>query len=218
MKVIITGATGMVGEGVLHECLHHKDIEEILVVNRRSLGLQHPKLKELIHANFFDLSAVENKFKGYDACFFCLGVSSVGKNEPEYFRLTYSLTMEFANVLSKQNPNMTFCYISGAGANSAEKGKSMWARIKGKTENDLQTLAFKRAYCFRPAFIRPTKGLKNTHKFYIYIDFLYPLFLLLFSKYVCTLKELSLAIINAARIGYPISVLEVRDIVKLSKQ
>jgi putative NADH-flavin reductase len=162
IKAIITGASGMVGEGVLHECLLHTDVEEVLVIGRRTAGVSHPKLKEILHSDFFDLSPVKDQLKGYNACFFCLGVSSVGMKEKEYHHLTYDLTMHMATILAEQNPGMTFCYVSGAGTDSSEHGKMMWARIKGQTENDLMRLPFKAAYMFRPGFMKPTKGLKNT--------------------------------------------------------
>ncbi|WP_321346106.1 NAD-dependent epimerase/dehydratase family protein [uncultured Draconibacterium sp.] len=217
MKVIITGATGMVGEGVLYECLHHNQITDVLVIGRKSVNIQHPKLREVIHADFYDLSAIQSYLKGYDACFFCLGVTSARKKEDEYYKLTHTLTVGFATLLSDLNPDMTFCYISGAGTDSSEKGKSMWARVKGKTENDLQKLPFKGVYCFRPAFIRPTRGLRNAHKFYTYVDFLYPVLTFLLPKYVCTLKELATAMINAASAEFETQILEVPDIIKIAK-
>ena len=151
IRAIVTGATGMVGEGVLHECLLHADVEHILVINRRPCGISHPKLKELIHTNFHDLSSIENELQPYNACFFCLGVSSIGLKEPEYHRLTYDLTLHVAHI-GKQNSEMVFCYVSGSGTDSTEKGRSMWARVKGRTENALMQLPFKKAYMFRPGF------------------------------------------------------------------
>src|SRR5688572_3160040 len=146
IRVIITGATGMVGEGVLHECLLHPQIESVLVVNRRPVGMQHRKLKEIIHQDFMDLSPIKDQLKNYDACFFCLGVSSVGMKEEKYYKLTYVLTLGAARILAEINPEMTFCYISGANTDGTEKGRSMWARVKGKTENDLMKLPFKKVY------------------------------------------------------------------------
>jgi hypothetical protein len=171
----------------------------------------------VIHKDFYDLSPIEEKLKGYNACFFCLGVTSINKKEDEYFRLTHTLTLEMATRLSRLNPDMTFCYISGAGTDSSEKGKSMWARVKGKTENDLTKLPFKAVYNFRPGFLQPTKGLKNAHRFYSFIGFLYPVFKSVFPKYVSTLRELGLAMINVVLKGYPKRVIEVPDIVALSK-
>ena len=158
----------MVGEGVLNECLEHNNVEQVLVINRRPCGITHPKLKEIIHADFYDLSPLEKQLVNYNACFFCLGVSSVGMKEKEFYRLTYTLTMHVAQTLPKLNPGMTFCYISGAGTDSTEKGRVMWARVKGKTENDLMKLPFRRVYNFRPVVLQPTKGSKNTLPYYKY--------------------------------------------------
>ena len=155
LKIIITGSTGMVGEGVLHECLHHPDVESVLVVNRKPCGVTHPKLTEILHPDFLDMNGLTELVTGYNACFFCLGVSSVGMKQPEYTRITYTLTMNFATLLAGKNPDMTFCYISGAGTANSEKGKMMWARVKGKTENDLMKLPFSQVYNFRPAGIVP---------------------------------------------------------------
>jgi uncharacterized protein YbjT (DUF2867 family) len=216
IKAIITGASGMVGEGVLHECLLHPEVEEVLVIGRRTAGITHPKLKEILHSDFFDLSAIKGQLKGYNACFFCLGISSVGMKEKDYHHVTYDLTMHMATILADQNPGMTFGYVSGAGTDSSEHGKMMWARVKGQTENDLMRLPFKAAYMFRPGFMRPTKGLKNTLKGYKFFTWLYPVLRPLFPKYISTLQELGLAMINAALKGYNKRVLEVKDIVKLA--
>ncbi|WP_276374174.1 NAD-dependent epimerase/dehydratase family protein [Chryseolinea sp. H1M3-3] len=217
VKVIITGATGMVGEGVLHECLIHPDVEKVLIINRKSTGLKHAKLEEIVHADFYDLSAVESRLLGYTACFFCLGVSSLGMREERYHRVTFDLTLNFANTLHKLNPDLIFCYVSGSGTDSSEMGRSMWARVKGKTENHLLLLGFKDAYMFRPGFMYPTPGLKNTLKFYRFVNWMYPGIRKFFPKYVSTLKELGLAMIHAVTKGYSKSVLEVEDIVALAK-
>jgi uncharacterized protein YbjT (DUF2867 family) len=217
LKVIITGATGMVGEGALHECLLHPEVESVLVINRRSCNVLHPKLTEIIHDNFYDFSDIENKLTGYNACFFCLGVSSIGMNEQKYHHITYDLTIAFASVLAKLNPQIIFTYVSGVGTDSTEKGRSMWARVKGKTENKLMELFPKRAYMFRLGYIQPTKGLKNTYKIYRILGFLYPLFKLLMPGYVTTLKEVGLAMINVTIKGYDKQILECRDIVKLAQ-
>ena len=217
IKVIITGATGMVGEGVLHECLIHPEVESVLVVNRKPCGVQHNKLKEIIHKDFFDLSRIEEQLAGYNACYFCAGVSSVGKKEDEYKRITYNLTMNFANTLLKQNPEMTFCYVSGVGTDSTEKGRSMWGRIKGKTENDLIKLPFKAAYMFRPGYIQPIKGLKNSYKAYKILAPFYPVWNIFFPKYVITLEELGLAMINVVVKGYENNILECQDIRVIAK-
>jgi hypothetical protein len=217
IKAIITGATGMVGEGVLHECLLHPEIESVLVINRKSCGVRHEKLKEILHKDFFNLSSIENQVAGYNACYFCAGVSSVGKKEDEYTRITYDLTMNFAKTFVRLNPVMTFCYVSGVGTDSTEKGKVMWARVKGKTENDLLKLLFKAAYMFRPGFIKPTKGLKNAYKIYKFFTPLYPIFRRLFPKYVVTLEELGLAMINVTLFGSEKEILECKDIAGISK-
>lgn len=206
----------MVGEGVLHECLQHPDVEKVLVINRKPCGVTHPKLLEIIHNNFFDLEPVASRLRGYNACFFCLGVSSIGMKEDEYTKMSYTLTLHVANILCRENPDLTFCYISGAGTDSTEKGRSMWARVKGKTENDLQKLPFKHVYNFRPGFLRPTPGLKNSLALYKYINWLYPMLRAVYPKGFSTLKELGLAMINVTRLGYTKTTLEVPDIVKLA--
>jgi hypothetical protein len=218
IKAIITGSTGMVGEGVLLECLQHPAVESILVINRRPYGITHPKVKEIIHIDFFDLSPIESGLSGYNACFFCAGVSSVGMKEPEYTRITYDLTMNFAHTLGKLNPDMIFCYVSGAGTDSSEKGRIMWARVKGKTENDLMKLQFKNVYAFRPAFMKAVKGQKNLPKFYKYIQFPYPVLHALFPQYFGTLSDVGLAMINCALAGAEKKVLEARDIAEIAKR
>ncbi len=207
----------MVGEGVLHECLEHEDVEAVLVLGRRSCGVTHPKLKEIVHGDLYDLSSIENGLKGYNACFFCLGVSSIGMNEGEYRKVTYTLTMHVAETLARLNPDMTFCYISGSHTDGTGKGKVMWARVKGQTELALTRLPFRAVYNFRPGYMQPTKGLRNTLSLYRYISWAYPLLKLVARGYVSTLKEMGLAMINAARKGYGKQVLEVRDIVELAK-
>ncbi|MFC2085255.1 NAD-dependent epimerase/dehydratase family protein [Bacteroidota bacterium] len=218
IKAIITGATGMIGEGVLHECLKHSDVESVLVINRKPCGVKHPKLKEVIHKDFLDYSPIECHLSGYNACYFCMGVSSVGKKENEYSLITYDLTMNAAKTLVRLNPDMIFNYVSGVGTDSTEKGKSMWARIKGKTENDLMKLPFKSAYMFRPGYIQPTKGLKNAYKIYKVLAPLYPLWKILLPKYVSTLEEIGRAMINVVKFGYDKQIIECRDIVNLANQ
>ena len=161
MKVILFGATGMVGQGVLRECLLDTDVESVLAVGRSATGQASPKLREIVHANFLDFSAIESQLTGYDACFFCLGVSSLGMDEERYRHLTYDITMAAATALAKLNPGMVFTYVTGRGTDSTEKGPLMWARVKGKTENDLLKLPFKAAYMFRPAGIQPLHGVKS---------------------------------------------------------
>jgi len=216
IKAIITGATGMVGEGVLHECLNHPEVESVLIINRKSYGLKHAKLKEIIQKDFFDLTSIENELAGYNSCFFCAGVTSVGKKEDEYRRLTYDMTLNFAELLVKVNGDkskeINFCYVSGTGTDSTEKGKSMWARVKGKTENDLMKLPFKNAYSFRPGYIQPIKGLQNTYTVYKFMAPFYPVLKTIFPKYTVTLKELGQAMINVALYSPEKKVLECVDI------
>lgn len=218
IKAIITGSTGMVGEGVLHECLNHSDVESVLVINRRTCGMQHPKLKEIIHSDFSDFTSIENELSGYNAAFLCMGVSSVGMKEDKFKFLTYDLTMALAKPLAKLNPEITMTYISGVGTDSTEKGKIMWARVKGKTENNIINLPIKAGFAFRPGVITPTKGLKNTYKAYKVMKPLLPVFRALFPKYVCSLREVGLAMINVVLRGYDKNVLEVKDIVNLAKK
>lgn len=216
IKVIITGATGMVGEGVLHEALNRSDISSVVVVGRKSCGVSHPKLKEIIHGDFNDISPILNDLTSFDACYFCSGVSSVGMKEDEFYKLTYTLTINFAQKLASVNPNMTFCYVSGGSTDSTEKGKVMWARVKGKTENDLTKLPFKAVYNFRPGYMHPTQGLKNTNKYYKYITWMYPFFRKFFPKYVTTLQEMAEAMINVSIKGYSKNILEIEDILIMS--
>jgi uncharacterized protein YbjT (DUF2867 family) len=216
IKVIVTGATGMVGEGVLHECLLHPDVKEVLIINRRPSGISHPKLKEIVHSDFYNLSSIEDKLKGYDACFFCLGTTSIGLNEQEYSHITYDITLNFGNTLSRINPNSVFCYVSGAGTSGNENAKNMWIRVKSRTENDLLKLPLK-AYMFRPGLMIPTKGLKNTLKPYKIVRPILPVFEKLFPKFVCTLADVGRAMIICATKGYDKPALEVPDIVKAAK-
>ncbi len=218
LKVIITGATGMVGEGVLHECLQHPEVEKVLVINRRPGEVAHPKLLEVLHPDFLNFSNIDVDFTAYHACFFCLGVSSVGMKKEEYYRFTYELTLHVAQTMVKQNPQMVFCYVSGAGTDSSEKSRSHWARVKGKTENDLLKLPFKAAYMFRPGFLRTTPGSKNVKSYYKYFVLLEPVLKVFLSNYMSTLQELGLAMIHVVQRGYPKPVLEVKDFKALAKQ
>jgi hypothetical protein len=215
IRTIITGATGMVGEGVLYECLQNDNVEQVLVIGRKPCGYNHSKLKEIIHSDFFDISSLGEQLKGYNACYFCLGVSSLGKKEPEYFRFTYTLTINFATILAELNPGMSFCYISGAGTDSSEKGRVMWARVKGKTENDLMKLPFKSVYNFRPAFIKTTLPVKPSttyYKTYKYGSWIFPILKLIAPNYITYLKVLALSMINSSISGYDKNILEVKDI------
>ncbi len=214
MKAIITGATGMVGEGVLLHCLESKEVTEVLMVNRRTLDIKHAKLKELIVKDFLKTNENEPGLKGYDACFFCAGISSVGLNEEQYTKITYDTTLHFAKIVSNLNPGMVFNFVSGASTDSSEKGKLMWARVKGKTENDLMKLPFKKEYNFRPGIMKPVKGQKNVKTaFRILIPILSPFFI----GKVLSLNDVGQAMINSVSKGYEKQVLEVSDIKKLSK-
>jgi uncharacterized protein YbjT (DUF2867 family) len=216
MKVLITGSTGMVGEGVLLECLKHSGVEQVLVINRKPGGVSHPKLREIIHGDFFDLKPIEQQLTGLNACFFCLGVSSVGMSKDEYRHITYDLTLNVAQLLAKLNPVTTFCYVTGKSTDGSEQGSVAWARVKGATENALLRL-FKQAYMFRPGFMKATQGQKNVKSYYTFIAWLYPIGRALYPAGFCTLQEVGQAMIKAAIKGYPKQILEVKDIVALAK-
>jgi len=215
-KVILFGATGMIGQGVLHECLLDTDVQCVLSIARSATGQRHPKLRELIHSDFLDFSAIENQLSGFDACFFCLGVSSVGMREEDYRRITYDFTMAAARTLARLNPNMTFVYVSGTGTDSSEHGRTMWARVKGQTENALLRLPFKAAYMVRPAVIVPMHGFKSKTRmyrlFYAVVGPVLPLLKAAFPKYVTTAGQIGRAMIMVARQGASKSVLETPDI------
>jgi len=215
-KAVIFGATGMVGEGVLLETLSHDAVESVLVIGRRPCKITHKKLNELILHDFFDYSPVKEQLRGYQACFFCLGISSIGMKEPEYRRITYDLTMHAARVLSELNPGMTFCYISGAGTDSSERGRIMWARVKGKTENDLSKLPFKAVYAFRPGLMKPTAGQRNIKTPFKALGWLYPVLKLLPPANACTLRDLGLAMIRVVETGSPKRILNSTDITELA--
>lgn len=218
MKVIVFGATGMVGQGVLIECLRDPDVTQVLTVGRSVTGQQNPKLREITHSDFLDFSAVEKGLTGYDACFFCLGVSSIGMDEERYRHLTYDITLAAARTLARLNPGMTFTYVTGAGADSTEQGRVMWARVKGKTENDLLRLPFKAAYMFRPGAIQPLYGVRSKTG---WVQGLYaataPLLSFLHRiapNHVTTTEEVGRAMLGVAKHGYPKPVLEMEDIHK----
>jgi hypothetical protein len=217
IKTIITGTTGMVGEGVLHECLLNPKVECVLVINRKPCGYSHPKLKEIIHQDFFDLSTIESQLVGYNACYFCLGITSVGTSKAVYYKMTYTLTMHVAETLSRLNQAMTFCYVSGAGTNSSENGGINWAIVKGKTENDLMKLPFKQVFNFRPGIIKPTKGLKQTHGFYKIFAWLFPIMSMIKNSFV-TLKEMGTAMINTSISENERRIVEVKDIKTLAQK
>ncbi len=221
MKVVLFGATGMVGQGVLRECLIDPEVESVLSVVRRSSGQTHQKLKEIIHDNFFDFSKIENDLRGYDACFFCLGITSVGLSEEEYQRITYDITITAAQTLLKLNPNLTFVFVSGTGTDSSETSKTMWARIKGKTENALLQMPFKAKYMFRPAFIQPLHGITSKTKlyrvFYILMAPVYPLLKLFLPRHVTTTEDVGRAMLIVAKHGSSKNILENADIDEMAR-
>jgi uncharacterized protein YbjT (DUF2867 family) len=216
MKVILFGATGMVGQGCLRECLLDPGVESVLTVGRSPTGQRHAKLREIVHDNFLDYSAIESQLAGFDACFFCLGVSSVGMDEERYRHLTYDITMAAAKTLAKLNPGMVFTYVTGRGTDSTEQGRSMWARVKGKTENDLLKLPFKAAYMFRPAGIQPLHGVRSktpwVQAIYVVTAPLLSLLNRTSPNYMTTTEQVGRAMIKVARDGFPKPVLESEDI------
>jgi uncharacterized protein YbjT (DUF2867 family) len=221
MKVIITGATGMVGKGVLLECLDHDAVTQVLTIGRNSCGIEHSKLKEIIQKDFTDFSSIKNELKNYDACFFCLGISAAGLKEEQYNTITHDFTLGLANTLYELSPDMTFNYVSGQGTDSTEKGRVMWARVKGKTENDLLNMGFKQAYMFRPGAIIPLRGIKSRTKSY---QFMYDYFMWLVKlikaispNSVVNTTQIGLAMINSVTEGYEKQVLTPKDIIELSK-
>jgi uncharacterized protein YbjT (DUF2867 family) len=218
MKVIITGATGMVGEGVLQECIANPKIEKIVLINRNPSGYAGSNIEEIIYDDFSNIWPISERLKGYDACYFCAGTSSVGKTELAYYQITFEMTVRFAETMSEINPQMTFCYVSGAGTDSSEIGKTAWARIKGSTENELMKLPFKAVYNFRPAFMKPTKGAKNIKGIYKIINFLYPVLRPFSKTFFLTLQEVGKAMINVTANGYEKNILETKDILLLSNR
>jgi uncharacterized protein YbjT (DUF2867 family) len=215
MKVLLFGASGMVGQGVLRECLLAPDVDNVVSIARTSTSQQHPKLREVLHSDFLDFSSIEDSLSGFHACFFCLGVSSAGMSEDDYRRITYDFTLAAARALVRLNPKMTFIYVSGTGTDSSERGRSMWARVKGKTENDLLSLPF-RAYMFRPGLIVPLHGIRSKTRlyqaFYSVLGPLLPLLRALFPDSVLTTEQLGRAMLRVARDGWPRHVLEAAGI------
>jgi uncharacterized protein YbjT (DUF2867 family) len=219
VNVLLFGATGMVGQGVLRECLLDPHVERVLCVGRSATGRESPKLRELVVPDVGDLSAIERELTGFDACFFCLGVSSLGMTEERYTRLTYDLTLAVARTLASRNPAMTFVYVSGAGTDGTERGRSMWARVKGRTENDLRRLPLKAAYMFRPAAILPLHGVRSKTR---WVRLLYaaarpigPAWRALFPSTITTTEQVGRAMLRVAREGHPTPILETRDINRL---
>lgn len=216
MKVIVFGGTGMVGQGVLRECLLDPDVEDVLSVGRSATGQTHTKLRDLVHTDTADFSPIADELTGWDACFFCLGISSAGMSEEEYTRVTYGIALAAAEVLAERNPSMTFVFVSGAGTDASERGRSMWARVKGKTENALLRLPFNAAYMFRPAFIQPLHGIKSKTKLYnaayTVLGPLTPILRRALPKYTTTTEKVGRAMLRVARDGAPKTVLENDDI------
>ena len=216
MKVIITGTTGMIGEGILLECLNDDRISSILSVSRKPTGKNHPKLKEYIVSDFLSLHESDENLKGYDACFFCAGVSSIGINAADYERISYDTTLQFARAV-EPNPNMSFIYVSGSGTDSTEKGKLHWARVKGKTENDLMKLPFKQAFGFRIGIVEIAKGQIHVLPFYKYVSWLIPVLKIVSPNILNTMKQVANAMIVVSSKGYPKNIIHVKDIHQMSK-
>ena len=214
MKVILTGVTGFVGEGVLFECLENQAVTSVLSVSRRRYGLEHPKLRECVVADFRDVAAVEAELTGFDACFYCAGISSRGLSEATYTEITYDTPLSFAKTLLRLNPGMVFCHISGSHTDGSEKGRVMWARVKGKAENALAALPFKAVYNFRPGLMKPFANQKNVKGGFRVISALYPALNLVFPG--LTLSELGRAMIHCASGGAAKAVLEPKDIKALA--
>ena len=212
MKVLVFGATGMVGQGVLRECLLGPDVDVVQTVGRTATGVQHTKLREIVQKDLDQYSSVEADWSGFDACFFCLGVSSAGMKEADYERVTYGITLASAEMLSRLNPRMTFIYVSGTGTDSSEKGSLMQARVKGKTENALMDCGFRKVYNFRPGFMKPTPGQQNIQWYYKAIGWLYPFLRLALPNHVSTMRDVGLAMIHSVLKGYSKPVLEIEDI------
>lgn len=221
MNVVLFGATGMIGQGVLRECLMAADVERVLTIGRTATGQQHPKLREIVPADLWDYSAIEHELTPFDACFFCLGVASAGMSEADYTRLTHDLTVAAAATLARLNPGMTFIFVSGAGTDSSERGRLMWARVKGRTENAMLRLPFKAAYAFRPGIIQPLHGIQSRtplyRNFYRVAAPIMPLARRLFPSAIITTEQMGRAMLNVARRGWPAPILEQRDIARAGR-
>ena len=216
MKVVLFGASGMVGQGVLRECLIDSSVEQVLSIGRTRIGQHHPKLREILHENFADFSPLERELTGFSACFFCLGVSSAGMSEEAYRRITYDFTLAAARTLANASPGLTFIYVSGTGTDSTERGTVMWARVKGATENALRTIGFRAAYSFRPGYIQPLHGIKSrtgwVRALYAVVGPIYPWLKILVPRYLTTTEAMGRAMIKVAKNGWPSPVLETPDI------
>lgn len=219
MDVIIFGASGMVGQGVLRECLLDPDVRRVVTVGRTPTGQQHAKLQEIVHGDLLDLSPIESSLSGLDACFYCLGVTSAGMTEEAYARVTYDMTVAVASTLSRLNPQMTFVFVSGAGTDSTEKGRTMWARVKGKAENAVLRFPFKAAYMFRPGVIQPLHGIRSKTKsyqlFYTIAGPVLPLLKRMFPRLITTTEQIGRAMLVVAKRGAPSVILESADINRL---
>jgi uncharacterized protein YbjT (DUF2867 family) len=216
LRVILTGVTGLVGEGVLLECLENPAVERVLAVSRRSCGREHPKLRELIVDDLRDVGTSLHELRGYDACFYCAGVSSRGMSEADYTRNTYETPVRFASQLLALSASMTFVHVSGNLTDSSEKGPIMWARVKGRAENALARMGFAHVYNFRPGFMKPTAGQTRVRTYYLFVGRLYPLLRLVAPNQVSTMQEVGVAMINATLLGHPKTVLEIREIKALA--
>ena len=216
MNVLILGATGMVGQGVLRECLLDEGVTRVVTLGRAATGQTHPKLEEIVHADLFHLSAIEGRLRGLDACFYCLGVSAAGMSEAEYSRVTYEMTLAVAETLARTSPELVFVYVSGTGTDSTERGRVMWARVKGRTENALLRLSFRSAYMLRPGLIVPMHGVKSKTRlyraFYTMLGPLLPILRKRFPRSIVTTEQMGRAMLRLARSGYPKHVLEAADL------
>jgi uncharacterized protein YbjT (DUF2867 family) len=216
MNVLILGATGMVGQGVLRECLLDDGVTRVVTLGRTATGQSHPKLEEIVHADLFHLSAIEARLRGFDACFYCLGVSAAGLSEAEYSRVNYEMTLAVAEALVRTSPGLTFVYVSGAGTDGTERGRTMWARVKGRTENALLRLPFRSAYMLRPGLIVPLHGVQSKTRlyrvFYTMLGPALPLLRKLFPRAIVTTEQVGRAMLRLARAGYSKQVLEAADL------
>jgi uncharacterized protein YbjT (DUF2867 family) len=215
MNILITGASGMVGEGVLHVALQDPGVAKVTVLGRRACGHSHPKLTEILHPDLMDITPVADRLTGFDVCFFCLGVTSMGKSESEYTALTHTLTLGIARELVERNPGMAFFYVSGVGTDRTEKGRIMWARVKGRTENDLAKLPFRAFYGIHAGYLHPIDGLLNTQPYYRYLGWLYPLLLRIAPDSTCRLEELARSLHRIAREGHTSDLVTAADMRRL---
>jgi len=216
INAILFGATGMIGQGVLIEALEHPEVASVMVIGRKSCEVQHTKLKEIIHDDYLDYDDIESQLSGYNACFFCIGVSSSGMSPEQYYTITHDYAVAAADVLSRLNPDMVFCFISGAGTDDKEKSRMRWARVKGKAENSLKTFSFKGVYLMRPAYIQHRKGVRPSYVFYKIFAPVYPVLRFLFPKTVTNTEEVGRAMINAVLFGADKQTLENSDIIALA--